>query len=108
MGMKKGYLSGLLTMAYAMSAMSSEFEDNEFVGRSKVSKGNSMALEPIIKDPNPQLGISVEYLEQYALILNGKSKIGIRKQARIKEKVENYAERLIDYFELISPTTQNK
>lgn len=59
---------------------------------------------PQIKDPNEGLGVSVVYLDQYAKILNKTSTIGIVKQTRIREKVENYAERLIKYYEL-NPVT---
>lgn len=64
------------------------------------SNRSSLEVKPFKPDPNQWLGVSVDYLDQYALILNGKSTLGIVKQTRIKEKVEAYAERLIEYYEL--------
>jgi ribosomal protein L13E len=89
MGMKER-----LVLMAAMSAMMG--------GMDNYSHRNSIELKPFKKNPNEGLGISIEYLEQYALILNNKSKLGIVKQTRIKEKVEAYAERLIEYYELSS------
>lgn len=86
---------------YALAMISEQERTIVILEEKPTSSKPKRTPPPQIKDPNEGIGISVDYLNQYAMILNGKSKLGIRKQARIKEKVEAYAKRLIEYYELI-------
>ena len=98
MGMKKS----IMGMALSLPLMAMMAEQGMMITE-EPSKPRRIP-QPQIKDPNEGLGISVDYLNQYARILNGTSKLGMVKQTRIKEKIEAYAERLIKYYEL-NPVT---
>ena len=101
MGMKKS----IMGMALSLPLMAMMAEQGMMITEdAPTTSKKRLSNIPILKDPNEGLGISVDYLDQYAKILNNTSTIGVVKQTRIKEKVESYAERLIKYYEL-NPVT---
>ena len=89
MGMKKSSALGLMAFAMAMSATT----DDSFAITERGNVGNGK--QPKLPEPrkhtpfNKEEGV-LKMIEDYNLIKQGKSKKGIIKQSRIKNKVDEW------------------
>lgn len=89
MGMKKGYLGGILAIAMAMEAMSAT--DFPITERGNLGTGREPKLsKPRKHTPFKENEGVLKMIEDYNLIRRGESKKGIFKQKRIKDKIDEW------------------